>query len=249
MEHTLLLLCAGFLAGAMNAAAGGGSFVTLPVLLGAGLDPVTANASSTVALFPGGLGGAVAYRKELRHFAVTPLSSLTLASLAGGLAGAVLLVATPGALLLKAIPWLMLAGSVAFASGGGKAHRANAALRLPPRAVLCCQFVLGIYGGYFGGAVGLMMMAVWSLLGVTDIVAMNAAKTVLVAAANCVAVVFFAAAGVVAWSQAMVVLAAALAGGYAGARAALLAPAPLLRRCITACNFIMTALTFAKAYL
>ncbi len=248
MEHAPLLFASGLLAGAMNAAAGGGSFVTLPALLSAGLSPVTANASSTVALFPGSLTSAWAFRRDFAPLAGVDLGRLFAVSVAGGMAGALLLLATPQKAFLAAVPWLMLAGALAFAFGRGLGERIGRTVRFGAGAVLCVQFGLGVYGGYFGGAVGLLMMAVWSLLGSSDIKSMNAAKALLVGAANSVAVACFALAGVVSWPQTAVMLGAAALGGYAGARVARgLAPGGI-RKGIAACNFVMTALVFWRAF-
>lgn len=248
MEHAPLLFASGLLAGAMNAAAGGGSFVTLPALLSAGLSPVTANASSTVALFPGSLTSAWAFRRDFAPLARVGLGRLAAVSVAGGIAGALLLLATPQEAFLAAVPWLMLAGSLAFAFGRGLGEALGRGFRIGVGAVLCCQFGLGVYGGYFGGAVGLMMMAVWSLLGASDIKAMNAAKALLVGAANSVAVACFVGAGVVSWPQTLVMLGAAALGGYAGARVARALPARVVRQGIAACNFVMTGLVFWRAF-
>jgi uncharacterized membrane protein YfcA len=188
-SHAALLSGAGLLAGAMNAAAGGGSFVTLPALVAVGVPPVEANASSTVALFPGSLASALAYRDDLTPLGGLPLRTLIPVSLAGGLVGALLLLVTPARSFEAIIPWLLLAGSLAFAFGGHAGAALRRVVRIGPPTLLACQFLLGVYGGYFGGAVGIMMMAAWGLFGVSDVRAMNATKVVLVGATNAVAVV------------------------------------------------------------
>src|SRR4051794_31496011 len=152
----------------MNAAAGGGSFVTLPAMVAVGVPPVEANTSSTVALFPGGLASAVAYRDDLTPLGGLPLRPLAPVTLAGGLAGALLLLLTPAGAFDRIVPWLLLAGSLAFAFGGRAGAALRRVVRIGPPALLACQFLLGVYGGYFGGAVGIMMMAAWGLFGVSD---------------------------------------------------------------------------------
>src|SRR5262245_51489145 len=231
----------------MNAAAGGGSFVTLPALVAAGVPSVEANASSTVALFPGSLASAVAYRDDFAPLGFPPIRILILVSLIGGLAGALLLLLTPARAFDTIVPWLLLVGSLTFALG----RRAGAALRrivhIGPTTLLACQFLLGVYGGYFGGAVGIMMMAAWGLFGVSDIRAMNATRVLLVGATNAVAVLCFALAGRVWWPQAGVVLIAAVAGGYGGATLARRLADSYLRAGITAFNFLITAAFFLRA--
>ena len=245
--HATLLFGAGLLAGAMNAAAGGGSFVTLPALVAVGVPSVEANASSTVALFPGSLASALAYRDDLTPLGGLPLRTLIPVSVAGGLAGALLLLLTPAGAFDTIIPWLLLAGSLAFAFGGRAGAALRRVVRIGPPALLACQFLLGVYGGYFGGAVGIMMMAAWGLLGVSDIRAMNATKVVLVGATNAVAVVCFVLAGRVWWPETAVMLVAAVAGGYGGASLARRLPATALRAGIIAVNFLITAAFFFRA--
>ncbi len=246
-SQAALLAGAGLLAGAMNAAAGGGSFVTLPALVAVGVPPVEANASSTVALFPGSLTSAVAYRDDLIPLGGLPLRTLVPVSLAGGLAGALLLLMTPAGAFDTIAPWLVLIGSLAFAFGGRAGALLRRIVRIGPTAVLACQFLLGVYGGYFGGAVGIMMMATWAMLGVSDIRAMNATKVVLVGATNSVAVACFALAGRVWWAETAVMLAAAVAGGYGGVSLARRLPASALRAGIIAVNFLITAAFFLRA--
>jgi uncharacterized membrane protein YfcA len=218
MSHLLLLCGAGLLAGAMNALAGGGSFVTLPALIAAGLPSVQANASNTVALVPGGLASAWAYRGPALRVCGVPLRQLVVVTLAGGLAGSLLLLATPSQDFDRILPWLLLLATLAIAFGprlGAALQRRTHIGWLP---VLLVQFGLGIYGGYFGGAVGLMMLAAWGLLGETDIRALNMPRTLLVTLANVIASVVFVFAGAVRWPQMAAVLVGGLAGGYLGAR-------------------------------
>jgi hypothetical protein len=248
MNKTLLVFLAGLAAGAMNAAAGGGSFVSVPALIYLGIPAVSANMSSTIALYPGSITSAWAYRKKFQTILNVPVKALVLATLAGGFGGALLLLLTPSSAFDKIIPWLLLLGSIAFAFGPmvgtqlRKVYRPNAAF------LLLAQFVLGIYGGYFGGAVGIMMMAVWSVLGLRDIKAMNAIKVVLVAAANTVAVLCFAAFGSVVWRETLVMMMAAAAGGYLGAQFALRLKSSHIRIGISAVNFIITALFFYRKF-
>ncbi len=247
MLHLALLAVAGFLAGTMNAVAGGGSFLTFPALVAAGLPSVVANASSTAALCPGSLVSAWVYRRDLVHVGPVPLPALLAVSLAGGLAGAVLLLATPPTTFDRVIPWLLLLATLALAFGPRVGAALRRRVRIGTAPLLLAQLAIAVYGGYFGGAVGIMMMAAWSLLSMADLKAMNPAKTMLVGAMNAVAVVCFAAAGQIRWTETLVMLAAGIAGGYGGARVARRLSPRLIRFTVTAITTAMTALFFLRA--
>ncbi len=253
MITALFLLMAGFMAGAMNAVAGGGSFVSFPALVAAGVPAVAANASSPVALVPGTLASAWAYttgphRVGLTGFGGLAFRDLLGASVAGGLAGAVLLLSTPGATFDAVIPWLLLAATIVFAFGRRIGVALRRRLRLGRRTALAVQFVLGVYGGYFGGAVGLMMMAAWMLLDAADLKAMNPARTLLTSAMNIVAVLCFVLAGKVWWPQALCVLVGAATGGYVGARIGQRLPPVMVRAVVTLVTVGMTVVFFVRAY-
>ena len=253
MTGHIFLLLAGFVAGAMNAIAGGGSFVSFPALVAAGVPAVAANASSTVALVPGTLASAWAYttgprRMGLVGFGGLRFGALLAASVAGGLAGALLLLSTPEGTFDGVIPWLLLLATIVFAFGQRIGVALRRRLRLGRAAALTVQFVLGVYGGYFGGAVGLMMMAAWSLLDAVDLKAMNPARTLLVSAMNIVAVLCFVVAGKVWWTQSLAVLAGALAGGYAGARIGQRLPPAVMRGLVTLVTVGMTVTFFVRAW-
>ncbi|WP_309642979.1 sulfite exporter TauE/SafE family protein [Phenylobacterium sp.] len=249
MPDIALLLVAGFVAGAMNAVAGGGTFVSLPALAFMGLPPTVANASSTVALFPGTLASAWAYRRDVQPLAIAPTWTLLALSLGGGLIGAALLLVTPERAFTALVPWLLLLATATLAAG----HRLTLGLQrlglhMGGRSILVAQFGLGIYGGYFGGAVGLMMLAAWSLATSADLRTLNPLRTLMVAAANGVAVVCFAATGNVSWRESLVVMAGGVAGGYIGARAGRRLPAPVLRGLILTIAIGTTAAFFIHAY-
>jgi uncharacterized membrane protein YfcA len=248
MNTMLLTFFAGMLAGAMNALAGGGSFVSLPALIAAGLPPVQANASSSVAVFPGGLASAWAYREGLQPVGSVPLRALLGATLAGGLAGAVLLLRTSSAAFGVVLPWLLLLASLALAFGRRLGEVLRARCRIHPRVVLAVQFALGVYGGYFGGAVGIMMIAVWGLLDRRDLKQLNAPRTLLVSAANTVAVLVFVAAGAVRWPETLSMLAGAVAGGYGGARLGRRAAPGIVRVITLLATSCITLAFFVKTY-
>jgi uncharacterized protein len=244
MHGALIVFVAGLVAGAMNAAAGGGSFVSVPTLIYVGIPSVSANMSSTIALYPGSIASAWAYRKNFGPILNISVKALFFTTLIGGFAGALLLLFTPSRSFDKILPWLLLLGSLAFAFGGTIGTRLAKHYRPKTRFILLVQFVLGMYGGYFGGAVGIMMLAMWTVLGLEDIRAMNAIKVVLVAAANTIAVLCFAVAGTVAWQQTAIMLVAAATGGYLGAHLALRVKALQIRIAISVLNFVITGVFF-----
>lgn len=248
MNTLLLVFSAGVTAGAMNALAGGGSFVSLPALIAAGVPPVMANTSSTVALYPGGLASAWAYRAGLGPVGSVPLRALLVATLCGGLAGALLLLHTSAAAFTFVLPWLLLIAFLALACGRRIGAALRARVQIHAHAVLAIQFLLGIYGGYFGGAVGIMMLAMWGLFDHRELKHLNAPRTLLVSAANTVAVLAFIAAGAVRWPVTLAMLTGAIVGGYGGARVGRLLPSHVIRAitlCATGC---ITLVFFYKTY-
>jgi uncharacterized protein len=250
MHDITILIAAGFLAGAMNALAGGGSFVTLPALIALGVPSVTANASSTVALYPGGLASALTYRDRdgPRSVAGVTLGRLLAVTLAGGLAGSLLLLWTPSSAFDQVLPWLLLLATGALAFGPRLGAVLHGRLRAQPGMVLAIQLALGIYGGYFGGAVGLMMVAGWSLLGESELKVLNAPRTLMVSAANTIAVLVFIVAGAVRWPQTTALLIGGLIGGYGGARLGRIVP-PHVTRGLTLCAAGgITLAFFLRAY-
>jgi uncharacterized membrane protein YfcA len=224
-----MLAAAGLVAGAMNALAGGGSFVTLPAMIAAGVPSVGANASSTVALYPGGAASAWVYRDGLTNVDGLPLLPALIATLAGGFVGALLLIWTPSSVFDRLLPFLLLTATTTLILGprlGAALRERFAGGRVNIPAV---QFLLGVYGGYFGGAVGLMMLAVWRLVTSAEIKALNPSRMLLVTAANTIAVVCFVALGVVWWPQTLSLGIGAVVGGYIGAHVGKRLSAPTVR--------------------
>ncbi|MBN8907385.1 MAG: hypothetical protein BGO51_02045 [Rhodospirillales bacterium 69-11] len=249
MSSSLMLVAgAGLLGGAMNALAGGGSFVTLPAMIAAGVPPVQANASSTVALLPGGFASAWAYRAGLGPVCGVGLRPLLAITVAGGLLGALLLLVTPSRVFDLVLPWLLLVAALTLAFGGPLREALRRRVRIGLPAVMAAQLVLGIYGGYFGGAVGIMMMAAWTLFGATDLKMLAPARVLLVSATNAVAVVAFVVAGAVAWPQTVAMLAGATIGGWGAALLGRRAPPRLIRAATLLLTAVVTIAFFIRSY-
>jgi uncharacterized protein len=244
-----LIAGSGVLAGMMNALAGGGSFVTLPALIAVGIPSVTANTTSTVALFPGQIASAWTYRDGLGDIGSVSLRSLLVATFLGGVIGALLLLRTPITAFDFILPWLMAVATLALTFGRRLGESLRRRWRIGAPVVVAVQFGLGVYGGYFGGGVGIMMMAVWSLLSERTLKSFNAPRTLMVCAANTVAVFIFIAANAVRWREALVMLVGAILGGYGGANIGRRAPAGVIRIGTLLLSVGMTLVFFVRAYL
>jgi uncharacterized protein len=218
MASYLLLIVAALAAGLINSVAGGGSFFTFPALVFTGVPSIIANASSTMALIPGSMASAWAYREDFHEFEGFPFRPLLYASIVGGIAGALLLLFTPQKTFDSVLPWLMLGATVLFTFGPQISKVLRRAFHIGPVTVIVVQVIISLYGGYFGGAVGILMLATWSVFGLTDIHVMNANRTILGATMNAVAVVLFIVAHKIWWPQTLAMLVAAVIGGYVGAR-------------------------------
>lgn len=244
----LLLAAAGFIAGVMNSVAGGGTFVTFPTLVFTGIPSVVANASNAVALFPASFASAWAYRSDFKPFEGVSFKAMVAVSLVGGIAGALLLVYTPEKTFDELVPWLLLAATVLFSFGPKIVPRLRTLFAIGPAGLLFIQFLIGVYGGYFGGAMGIVMLAVYSLFGLTDLNAMNATKTFMAGLINGISVLVFVGAGKIVWPETVTVLVAALAGGYLGARVARNMNPKHVRAGIIAIATSVTAAFFLKNY-
>ena len=214
---TIVLIAAAFLGGALNSLAGGGTLVTFPALLFAGLNPIDANASSVVALFSGTFAGAWAYRRNILAVAEFSVLGLFVLSLVGGLIGALLLLWTPTAIFASLVPWLILFATIVFAVGNFAPADAIQRIQLGPRGALAALFIIAIYGGYFGGGIGFLMLAAFTLFGMRDINAMNGLKMALVGIMTITAILTFVVANVVRWPEALPMLAGSAVGSYMAA--------------------------------
>ena len=219
-----LLFVAAILGGTLNSVAGGGSFIGFPALVFTGVPPIHANATNTVALWPGSVASMRAYRKELAEQDRTLLLVLGGTSLVGGVLGAILLLRTPQSTFTFLIPYLLLLATLLFTfskpiTGFLRTYvpQKEGSSWLTLLVVAFFQIIIAIYGGYFGGGIGILMLATLGMMGMENINEMNAVKTLLQASINGVAVITFIIAGAVAWPQAILMVVGAIAGGYGGA--------------------------------
>ncbi len=249
MWDIALLMTAAFVAGALNAVAGGGSFLTLPALVFTGVPPVAANATGTVALLPGYMAGAWGFRQDMAPPPGLGMRGVVALSLIGGSLGAALLLVTPDHLFRKVVPWLLLAATAMFAfapqlrrwaSRGASEHAAHAS----PAKAGAGMLAVAIYGGYFNGGLGILLLALFGLLGQTSLHAMNGMKNLVSALLTAIAVAIYAAGGVVQWQQALIMMVAATAGGYGGARLARRIPPEWLRAGIVLTRLVMAGVFF-----
>jgi hypothetical protein len=247
----LWLTVASFLGGALNAVAGGGSFLLFPALLGMRMLPIQANATNTVALWPGQLTSIAAYRDDLRRNLRLALP-MGLAGLVGGTAGAVVLLNTPQMTFLHLVPWLLLVAASIFAFSGPVARwlkrlRNPAAVHGPRRLpVALCTIVVCFYIGYFGAGAGFLLITLLSLFGFQDMNEINALKVVSTTMANGIAFVIFTFSGQVEWHYCLLAMITAAIGGYVSARFARRVPAPVLRGTVIFIGFAMAAWFFWK---
>ena len=236
----------------MNAVAGGGSFISFPTLLFTGVPPVAANATNTVALWTGlaSSGGAFRHHLNVRR---AVRASLGMVSLLGGMVGAILLMKSPARTFMHILPWMMLAATLLFLFGArltrSGAPRVTHDTSSRAIALACCfQLLVAIYGGYFGGGMGIVILAMLTAFGMADIHEMNAFKTVLSSATNGVAVIVFIASRAVYWPQALVMIVGAALGGYFGAHYSLRLPRRWVRTFVIAVGCAMTTYFFLRVY-
>lgn len=240
--HAALVFLTALMAGMMNSVAGGGTLVTFPTLLWLGVDPVRANVTCTVALWPGSLGAMVGFRRELGGSRRWMLL-LGAPSVAGGLIGAWLLLLTPSRLFASIVPFLILVATILFAAGEPITRKLALESVAEPGAessparrwwiiAMAFQFVVAIYGGYFGAGMGILMLAALGLMGLTDIHQMNGLKNFFAVCINIVAAAYFIASGQVEWTYAVVMVIGAIAGGYGGAGLARKLGRRLVRRAV-----------------
>ena len=232
----------------MNALAGGGTFATLPALIALGLPANIANATSNVALLPGAGASAWTFRDELQPLGGLSVRTLAAITFAGGLVGSMLLVWTPTRTFDVIIPWLLLFAFLVMAFGRRAADWLHARVTIGRRTLFGAQAMLGVYGGYFGGGVGLITTAVYGLLAGISPRALFAPRTLMLAIANGAAALVFVGAGMVRWQACLPMLGGAVLGGWAGAHLGKRLPAGAVRVWTLLVTAATTAVFFARAY-
>jgi uncharacterized membrane protein YfcA len=251
-----LVAVGAFLAGGMNAMAGGGTFFSFPAMLAAGVPPVMANASNTVALWPASLSSAWAYRREVRRHGRWAVL-LGVISIIGGLAGGLLLLATSNEAFSRLIPWLLLVATLLFTFssqvgrmvGWFKQRMGMKAAASPGSAGgAVFQLMVAIYGGFFGAGMGILTLAALAIQGFEDMQDLNALKNLTSALNYTVAAMTFIIAGAISWPHTLIALVTAAMGGYVGASLARRMPSIWLRRLVIAVGSILTVVYFGKTY-
>jgi len=252
LSNAIFLFFAGALGGAINAVAGGGSFVAFPALLFTGVPPIPANATNTLALWVGTTASGGAYPQKL-NIPRRVMIPLVLTSIIGGLAGAFLLIKTPAQTFLHILPWLLLGATLLFAFGkhltgrisAGISHDAsNAAVT----GASIFELLVAVYGGYFGGGIGIMNLAMLAAMGMTDIHAMNKLKVRLGGVINGVATITFIVTGAIFWPQAIVMTAGSVLGGYSCAHYAQKLPQSWIKSFVILVGTAMTIYFFIRGY-
>lgn len=243
-----LVFLAGMLAGTMNALAGGGTFVTLPALITVGLPANAANATSNVALLPGAAASAWGFRDEIGPVGGVDIRILLGITFVAGLIGSVLLVLTPAKTFDVLIPWLLLLAFLVIAFGKRAAAWLHDRVTIGPRELMGAQFVLGIYGGYFGGGLGLMTTAVYGLLANITPRDVFAPRTLMLTVANIAATFTFIYSGLVKWWACLPMLAGAVIGGWMGAKIGKRLPPAVVRIWTLLVTAVTTIAFFLRAY-
>ncbi len=262
-SHALVAFGAAFLAGAINSVAGGGTLVSFPVLIWLGLPSIIANATSTVAIWPGSLGGMLGFRRELRGMP-TRMYALIVPSLIGGIGGAILLRLTPTSVFDRLVPLLILFATCLFMAQDAvqrllKIKPLQPHIDLEPGSpqprsggggwligALVFQLVVGLYGGYFGAGLGIMMLAALSIIGLSDIHQMNGLKNLLALCINGVAAIYFVSKGMVYWPDVIIMATGAIAGGIGGAGIARRLGRIAVRRIVIAVGLVMAVKLMLK---
>jgi uncharacterized protein len=249
--HAAVALGVGLIGGAINAVAAGGTLLTFPTLIWLGLNSVTANATSTVAVWPFVLGGVFGYRRELRTVERRMLY-LVIPSLLGGLAGAILLRSTPSFIFDRLVPYLILFATVLFMAQEAVQRRLKLAHPAAHHSAkwlagaMVFQLLVALYGGFFGGGMGILMLAALSVLGMTNIHQMSGLKNILAGSINAVAAIYFIAEKMVYWPDVGAMAVGSVAGGYFGAGVARRMGAKAVRRFVIMVGFGMAVSLFIK---
>lgn len=244
----VILILAAFGAGVLNTIAGGGTFLTFPALVFVGVPPIVANATSAIAVFPGYAAGAYGFRAELSSFARPRLLRLVAITLAGGVTGSALLLVSSNTAFSMIVPFLLFGATLTFLFGDQiRAYAATKSRSVTPEGAVGL-FAVSVYGGYFNGGLGIVLLALFALWAMTDVHRMNGLKNGLSFALSSISVVIFAAAGLVEWPYAIAMMIAATLGGYLGAPLARALPRPAIRALIATIGFSMSAVFFWRLW-
>lgn len=241
----LLIALAGFYAGTQNTLAGGGSFITFPALLLAGLNPLAANITSSIALFPNQITSSLAGRRLAGGVGEISLGKLFGISFVGGLVGAVLLLNTPVTFFARLLPWLVLFATAVFTWGSFRKKPLHAAHVFPAPLLVTVQFLIGIYGGYFGGGIGFLMLAALTVAG-QQVRMATATKNMLAMAMNASAVALFVFSSQVDWLAALALGLGGIGGGFAGNWLVHRLPERILRGFVVLVGFTLTVWLFMR---
>jgi len=250
----ITLFLAAALGGALNAVVGGGTFITFPALVFAGVPAIQANATSSVVAWPGAVAGVFAYREDI-NLRRSLLVALGVAGFAGGAVGAWLLVHTPSAAFVRLVPWLLLFATLLFTFGGrisgwlGRGHSGlNGSAGTVMLGVTLGQFVISIYGGYFGAGMGILMLAAYALANLGNIHTMNGVRSILGVLINGVAIGLFIYNRAIVWKPALVMIVGSTLAGYFGAVIARRIDPAKVKRFVMAVAWAMTVYFFFRAY-
>lgn len=258
MLEVILIIAAGFLGGMLNAVAGGGSFITLPALIFVGVPPVMANATGTAALLPGYIASAWRFRKDIKFPTNLSFKTLSIISILGGSLGATILLFTSEQIFSSLIPWLILIATLLFILGprllpkkrSTPQHSDSEAKQGSHKnskvTAFLVMFLVCAYGGYFNGGLGIILLAALALLGQTNLLGMNGIKNYVSALLTAIAVLVYAAGGVIEYKYLLIMGIAAIVGGYTGAALAYRIPQNIMRVFIIAIGLIMSAVFFLR---
>ncbi len=244
-----VLVVASFIAGAINSVAGGGTFFTFPALIFAGVPPVSANATSSVAVFPASFSSAFAYRKDFTHVKELPLGLAIVLSCIGGWFGATVLIATPQQTFVELIPWLLLVATLLFACGKKAGEILRKRYRITMPLILTALLIIAFYGGYFGAGIGILTLALFGLMGMEDINKMNAMKTILSGFINLAAVTNFVTNTAIDWHAVLIMATSAIIGGYLGAAIARKIEQKYIRWTVIGTGSFLTVYFFVQTFL
>jgi hypothetical protein len=242
-RSSFIVFGAAFLAGIVNSIAGGGTLISFPTLVWLGRNAILANATNAAALWPGSFAGMIGFRRDLANVP-RRLLLLTLPSVVGGAAGAILLLHTSTRTFEHLVPWLILSATLLLAFQ--EVITRHLPHRWPLGLVLVFQLLVGIYGGYFGAGMGILMLAALGLIGLTDLHQMNGLKNLLAICINGVAAIYFAISGAVIWFDALIMAVAAILGGFAGAKIAHRLGRKFVRASVVVIGLGMTVALFLK---